>query len=745
MIDRVLLRLSLSAGMMIYAAIGIVALAANVGLASSTLHRLGIGGPVYERVIRGKDLVADILPPPEYLVEAYLNVFLAKNGKIQSDSFARIRKDFDERRAYWRASELPDELKHQLIDVAGGEGEAFWAEVDQHYLPALKSGDSAAGDASLARLSEIYRRHREAIDRLVTMADAYADSEEATARADMPRFESIMAAVALLGFLVLGAGVYAVRRIVVRPIAEVTRKIKGLDIEAAMRMRAVKAQMDLAPCMEYLDNALRASGRPISVNGTLRYGPTALGPDPLVIAEIERKHGAFAAIFAGRAVIATNLRDTEGRPLTVDALMNETIRQSVLAGCSFQGEAKVGGRPFFAIYEPILEGNTVIGALFVGAPAAPEMRSEDPSATAPASEVLQMNAAADNLARSLDEHRRLDEAATAARLRGLDALRLAKALTEEAGTAQQEVVGNLSVALRQLASTDLSHRIVGAFPSDYVALKADFNAAVDVLGETVQGIREQTGSVEGLSQEIAQAARDLSLRTERQAANLAETASTLNEITSGLRRTADSAETSRQIIQDAQKDAEGSAEIVRQTIAAMQGIQTSSQEIGKIIGVIDDIALQTNLLALNAGVEAARAGPSGQGFAVVAAEVRALANRSTEAARDIKMLIESSGRQITGGAECVDRTGEALNRISERVRHVVGHIEDISIAAAAQATSLAEINTAVAQLDTMTQQNATMVEETTATSQHLAEQTRAISGMMARFRLAPKGQRARVA
>lgn len=743
MIDKIFLRLSLSAGMMIYAAIGIVALAVNVGLASATLHRLGIGGPVYEQVVRGKDLVADILPPPEYLVEAYLDVLLAKDGKIKPNSFDRMHKDFNERRAYWRDSDLPEELKHQIIDVAGGEGEAFWFEVDQHYLPALTSGDSAAVDASLARLSEIYRRHREAIDQLVSMANAYADHQEAVAQAEMPRFKSVIAGVALLGFLMLGAGVYAVRRVVVRPISDVTRKIKDLDVQAAVRMRAVKAQMDLAPYMEYLDGALRTAGRPVLVQGALRYGETVIGPDASVIAEIERKSGVFAAILSERTVVATNLRDGNGGPITADRLMNETIRQTVLAGSTFQGEVDVDGRPFFAIYEPILEGHAVIGILFVGAPTAADTRVKQSVAPLAASEILQMNQAANSLARSLDEHRQLDEAATAARLKGLDALRLAKALTEEAGTAQQEVVGNLSIALRQLASTNLTHRIDGAFPSDYVALKSDFNAAVDVLGETVQGIREQTGSVEGLSQEIAQAAHDLSLRTERQAANLAETAAALNEITSGIRRTADSAETSRRIIQDAQRDAESSAEVVRRAVAAMQDIQTSSQQIGKIIGVIDDIALQTNLLALNAGVEAARAGQSGQGFAVVAAEVRALASRSADAARDIKLLIESSSRQITGGAECVDRTGDALNRISEQVRDVARHVEEISSAAVIQAASLAEVNTAIAQIDTMTQQNAAMVEETTATSQHLAEQTRAMSGMMARFRLMPKGKRPR--
>ncbi|HET6375577.1 MAG TPA: methyl-accepting chemotaxis protein, partial [Methylocella sp.] len=237
------------------------------------------------------------------------------------------------------------------------------------------------------------------------------------------------------------------------------------------------------------------------------------------------------------------------------------------------------------------------------------------------------------------------------------------------------------------------------------------------------------------SNEIASAADDLSRRTEQQAASLEETAATLDQITATVKNTAQGATHAQEVVLSAKSDADESGEVVRQAIAAMGGIETSSRQIGQIIGVIDEIAFQTNLLALNAGVEAARAGDAGRGFAVVASEVRALAQRSAEAAKEIKGLISASTAQVTQGVELVGATGKALGRIVAQVAEIDSVVTKIALSAQEQASALHQVNTALNQMDQVTQQNAAMVEQTTAAAHSLDQQSEELARLIGRFQL----------
>jgi methyl-accepting chemotaxis protein len=209
----------------------------------------------------------------------------------------------------------------------------------------------------------------------------------------------------------------------------------------------------------------------------------------------------------------------------------------------------------------------------------------------------------------------------------------------------------------------------------------------------------------------------------------------LDEITSTVRKTADSANHAREFVSLAKSDAEKSGAVVQDAVKAMGAIEQSSGQIGQIIGVIDEIAFQTNLLALNAGVEAARAGDAGRGFAVVASEVRALAQRSAGAAREIKALIATSSGHVAMGVRLVGETGKSLTRIVTQVSELNSVVVEIAASAAEQATGLAQVNTAVNQMDQVTQQNAAMVEETTAASHSLARETEQLSSLVGRFRV----------
>lgn len=300
--------------------------------------------------------------------------------------------------------------------------------------------------------------------------------------------------------------------------------------------------------------------------------------------------------------------------------------------------------------------------------------------------------------------------------------------------AQQIVVSELGTGLKAIAEGNLTHRITVTFAEKYDALRVDFNEALEELNGVVSRVADTATSVNTGSTEISTAAEDLARRTEQQAASLEETAAAMNEVTQSVRSASESARTANHAVGQAMDEATNGGKVVGEAVTAMGDIEKSAQEISQIINVIDGIAFQTNLLALNAGVEAARAGDAGKGFAVVANEVRALAQRSADAAKDIKQLITQSNVQVDKGVSLVGKTGEMLGRIGEQVQQISSLVSGISAAAESQSASLQQINTAVGDMDRMTQQNAAMVEESTAASRSLASEASELAELVARFR-----------
>ena len=312
----------------------------------------------------------------------------------------------------------------------------------------------------------------------------------------------------------------------------------------------------------------------------------------------------------------------------------------------------------------------------------------------------------------------------------------------QAAREQQAVVVSVATGLERLSGGDLTFRLNDPFPADYEQLRKDFNGAMETLQRTMSTVVANTNSIGSGSGEISHAADDLSRRTEQQAASLEETAAALDQITATVRKTAEGANHAQAVVAEAKAAAQRSGEVVSKAVAAMGEIEQSAAQIGNIIGVIDEIAFQTNLLALNAGVEAARAGDAGKGFAVVASEVRALAQRSAEAAKEIKTLINASSAQVGSGVELVAETGKALDRIVAQVGEITGIVSTIAASAQEQAVGLQQVNTAVNQMDQVTQQNAAMVEESTAASHALAKESEELSRLMEQFRLGGDERRA---
>ncbi|MFN3676947.1 MAG: methyl-accepting chemotaxis protein [Sphingomonas pseudosanguinis] len=297
------------------------------------------------------------------------------------------------------------------------------------------------------------------------------------------------------------------------------------------------------------------------------------------------------------------------------------------------------------------------------------------------------------------------------------------------------ICDSFGTALSQLAQGDLVARVDADLTGPFNQIKQDFNAAVSSLQRTLGSVVTAATSINNGAGDIRQASDDLSQRTEQQAASLEETAAAMDEITTTVRETAAGATQANRIVGEAREEARESGEIVRRAVEAMGGIERASTEIGEIIAVIDGISFQTNLLALNAGVEAARAGDAGKGFAVVASEVRALAQRSADAAKDVKTRITASADQVEEGVRLVGETGEALNRIIQRIADIDGLVASIANSADRQATGLQQVNTAVAEMDGMTQQNAAMVEQTTAAARSLASEADGMTRQIASFRI----------
>jgi methyl-accepting chemotaxis protein len=584
-------------------------LLASIGASSYAIQQLRVGGPVYQRIVLGKDLIADILPPPEYVIEAYLETRLAIDDPAAVGGakarLTQLHRDYDDRHAYWLATTLlPADLKRELVVTSDAPVQQFWTEIENVYLPALEHGDLAAARTSLDRIASAYKVHRQVIDKIVTTTNALNAATEAEAARQRTVLLGIAGAMGALAAGVLLGGLWAIRAGVVAPIRRMTQ------------------------VMTRLAGGDRGIETPFKGRGD--------------------EVGEMA-----RAV--------------------EVFRQAAAEG--------------------------------------DQMRARQ--------------AAERNLA---DQGR---EQAAAER---------------QAGEQQRmRVMDALGGGLENLAAGNLTFRLIEDFPAEYAKLTSDFNTAIDELSSTLGVIAAATSAVRAGAGEISNASDDLSRRTEQQAAALERTAAALDEITATVGQTAQGAESAGRAVAEATEAATRSGDIVTQAVGAMGRIENASHEIGQIIGVIDEIAFQTNLLALNAGVEAARAGEAGRGFAVVASEVRALAQRSAEAAKDIKGLIANSSSEVAAGVNLVNGTGEALKLIAAKVVEINGLVLAIAASAREQATGLAQVNVAVNAMDQGTQQNAAMVEQTTAASHGLAAQAKELSGLIERFQLGDPGSRARAA
>ncbi|WP_432199941.1 methyl-accepting chemotaxis protein [Erythrobacter sp. W53] len=558
-----------------FALIAIITIAALI--AAWGINTIRFGGEMHLKNQQLHEFNADILPPPEYLLEPFMEANLLALYPAEfadhSDRLETQKSVWEERAAYWKASDLDAKLKAGLVETNENDGTRFWQEIEGVLKPAVRRGDESAARASLARLLVIYRDHRETIDELVaSTAVLQEELQESSSSTVLWTSVSLIAA----GLLILAS---------------------------------------VIACM----------------------------------------------VLLSRKVLL---------PLSDTA---ETMSQ-------------------------MAAGNLDVG--------------------------------------KVTEHRS-DEIGTMTQ--AIEVFREASKGQRDNAQAQQRVVDELSDALNRLAAGDLAHRINTNMGAQYEVLRAAYNGSIDKLATMIGNVRDSAGSVNTGSNEIRAASDDLAMRNERQAASLEETAAAMSQVTNLVKKSAANAAEAQTSMKETHRQASDGGDVVKRAVTAMSSIEKSSQEITQIIDVIDGIAFQTNLLALNAGVEAARAGDAGKGFAVVANEVRALAQRSADAARDIKELIGNSTGHVGDGVNLVGETGTLLEAIVTRVAEVSSQVNDIAEMAATQANSLEQVNASVGDMDAMTQQNAAMVEESTAAARSLADEASELGRLVEQFQVGGTG------
>lgn len=298
---------------------------------------------------------------------------------------------------------------------------------------------------------------------------------------------------------------------------------------------------------------------------------------------------------------------------------------------------------------------------------------------------------------------------------------------------------DINQVLQALADGDLTQRVQANYQGEFDALKQNCNQSCDNLARLITNLRDVAQTIQSASNEISTGNNDLASRTEQQASSLEETASGMEELSGTVQTNAQNARQAAELAKQAREVADENGQMIQQLVQTMAGINQAARRIADIIGVIDGIAFQTNILALNAAVEAARAGDQGRGFAVVASEVRTLAQRSANAAKDIKSLIDDSVRQITAGNELAGRSGGQVSKVLKAISDVSVIMDDIATASSQQADGIGEVAKAISHMDGMTQQNAALVEEASASAESLQNQAQQLFEQIAAVRLHDSG------
>ncbi len=716
-------------------------------VALNTLNLAKVTGPIYKDVALQKDLVADILPPSEYLIEEYLVVLQlaraeAKDVPALVEKSKQLEADYEARHRYW-SENLPDgDIKELILAGSYKPGEEFLKLRDERFIPAIQRGDKAAALAVLPALEEKYNTHRRIIDDLVVKLNEKTAHDEATA-ADIVRSRIIWMILLMAGIgvvvLVIGRWIASnlLRQLGGEPLeaADAARcigendfshtinvktgdksslmyllktlqaklvKRQEIDDQAAREMSRLKCALDnVTMCVRVADN----DGTVIYINYALRdvlhkYEKTFQQENPAFVAD-RVVGGSIGVFYADPAAALNRLRNLAATTRTTLTL---------------------GGRVYDVVTTPIFsETGERLGTVGQWIDLTEQLRAEKEI-----SDIVEAAANGDFTHRV-----------------GLEGkqgffLKLTEDINRLTGTSD---LGLKEVArvLSALAKGDLTETISNDYLGTFGRLKNDSNTTVAKLTELISRIKAAADTINTAAKEISSGNTNLSQRTEEQASSLEKTAVSMDELTSTVKLNAENARQANQLALGASEVAVKGGVAVNQVVQTMSSISTSSNKIVDIISVIDGIAFQTNILALNAAVEAARAGEQGRGFAVVATEVRSLAQRSAAAAKEIKTLISDSVDKVGQGAQQVELAGKTMEDIVNAVKRVTDIMGEITAASIEQSQGIEQVSRSITQMDDATQQNAALVEQAAAAAESMEQQAQEMAQLMSIFRLSQAG------
>jgi methyl-accepting chemotaxis protein len=662
---------------------------------------LNVNGPVYERIVQGKDIIADVLPPPEYIIESYMVALQLSQAVSPTETdaltahFQTLKADYETRHRFWQDQHLEPELTVPLLERSYQAAQTFYHEAEQYFLPAIKTGQRDLATASLRNLRHAYEQHRLAIDDVVRYASSRNLADEAQAKTTIRHYS-----IGLIGIFVFSVALALALTLVIS---------RGIlrSINTAQQVADAIAVGDLSSTIE--TDQKNEIGALLLAMKTMQDSINAFVTAQGIMAQ---KH---AEGWVKEQLDASRFPGTYGK---MAQEVNDLIQSRIAINRRLIHIMTQYAKGNFSIDMDVLPGETIIIT-------------------------ETMNNVKSTLLEINGEIKRLVEAGVkgdfsqrgnADRFEFMfkDILTNLNVLMETCDTGFNDVL-RVSDAL---SKGDLTQTINRDYLGTFNQMKIGVNDTVTHLRSLVSEVQEASVIMDTAAKEIASGNNNLSQRAEQQAASLEQTASSMEELTCTVKQNADNARQAHQVADSARQLAEKGGSVVEAAIAAMREINDSSNRIAEIIGVIDEIAFQTNLLALNASVEAARAGEQGRGFSVVATEVRNLAQRSATAARQSREMIQTSIQKVRAGSAFVNETGDALSEIVNSVKQVSDIVAGISTASTEQSAGIEQVNQAVAQMDDITQQNAALAEQVSAASISMSEQSTAMTHLLAMFNVA---------
>ena len=652
---------------------------------------------------QGKDVVADILPPPLYVIEAQLVAYDIASATAEQrpqlvDKIHRLKKEYDERNKFWTESDLDAGVKQKLLGEQRRQADLFWAELDKNFLPSLAAQDTAALDASLRQMRQHYEAHRTGVEATVGVASQFAEMSMQQLQ-ETSRNNSVIAIIAsVVGCALVVLGMKSLA-------ASLNRRIGGEPADA-------------------VEVANRIAGG--DLGGTIDVQP---GDSASMLAAMKRMQDSLGGLV------------DEIRQMVHAAEKGNLGKRIDLAGKQGFGKEIAGAlNQLMVVTDTSLQDVSRVASALAAGDLSQKVDAVYPGAFGQTANAV--NATVSALVQVVDEVRSIVDAAArgdftqqvdTARKQGYPKTLID--LLNSLSTTAEQALSDISSVSQALAEGDLTRKINRHYPGLFGQTAEGLNTTVAKLQELIGNVVGAVDTISTAAKEISAGNSDLSVRTEEQASSLEETAASIEEFTATAQQNTDSAKQANHLGQAASEIALRGGEIVNASAATMLEIRDSSRKIGDIISVIEGIAFQTNILALNAAVEAARAGEQGKGFAVVATEVRALSHRTAQAAKEITVLIRDSAGKVEHGTAQAEQAGQSMTEITAAIASLSTIVASISAASVEQTIGIEQVNKAIAQMDEVTQQNAALVEEAAAAAESLEEQAHQLKRQVAAFKL----------